>query len=544
MKTTLFRDLLCVCLAFSLTACAAAQAAPTSTVPAAAPSATPTPAPTLAPSATPTRKPASTWTVHSLPTPQPMQWQVPVLQLDWPPPAKLEYARWVDEKSFSFETYSYPRTITYLVSLDDRGNMALGQPPNENQPRSYSPRRRFEVECSASDLSLYRLPERHLVGSAALVVPDPVDYLSCNQSIQWAADDTALTFTIYFGTPAEGRSGQAIYFWKTGQPQPRRLVTDSTHFSSSMAPDFKHLLIIPIQEVQEKTPNAANELTVDMMEVASGSVTRLRLERVSWETYPGWLTNEVFTIRYGRYTTRYYDYKTGQYLFDFFNAMSAGGFHQQPTLSPDQRWVTLDHNFEIKRYSLYDVQTKSDILLYESPTWRLSFCGWKPDSSRLYLVNSPFKAFDPLDSPLPAGLLAYDPQARTADVLVPDAVRAFWSPDMRFAWVIRQSIDSQQVFASLYDAASGKLSGEYFVSLAPVKGDPAADGLGLDFDLRWSHDSTRALLVNARKELFLLSGSQASLLATGSYRPASWSPGDRYVLVYYARGAWVLDLSK
>ncbi len=51
-------------------------------------------------------------------------------------------------------------------------------------------------------------------------------------------------------------------------------------------------------------------------------------------------------------------------------------------------------------------------------------------------------------------------------------------------------------------------------------------------------------LLNAHKELFLLADGQARLLATGSYHPASWSPGDRYALVYYPRGAWVVDLSK
>ena len=115
---------------------------------------------------------------------------------------------------------------------------------------------------------------------------------------------------------------------------------------------------------------------------------------------------------------------------------------------------------------------------------------------------------------------------------------------MQRAWVIRQPAAGQPVTASLHEAASGRLSGEYFVSSKPVEGDPARDWLALDFELRWSHDSTRALLVNARKELFLLTGSEARLLATGSYRPVSWSPGDRYALVYYARGAWVVDLSK
>ena len=547
MKPTLFRNLFAGCLALALTACAA-QATPAPALPPALPSATQPPTPTLAPSATPTHMPAPTRTLYSLPTPQPMQWRhTPVLQFDWNGPSELEYARWVDERTFSFESYLGK---TYQVSLDLNGAMTLNGPLDDIGTRSYSPHRLFVAECSLSGIDLYRQADHHLVGHTDLTVPlagEPY-LLRCDSSTQWKSDDTALAFTT--GPLKENpydRVGD-IYLWKIGQTQPQHLATTSETFGGSMSPDFKHLMYITGWATEANNPGTVEALLVDILEVDSGKVTHLRLKQVGWEAYPGWLTDRVLDIRTGNSTHNYYDSQTGQYLFEFYNSWAGQDVHQFPAASPDQRWVTLDHrlidNFYAKRYSLYDLQTKTEILLYESPTSRLSFCGWKPDSSRLYLVNSPNQAFTPLDSPLPAGLLAYNPLTRTAAVLVPDAVRAFWSPDMQYAWVIRQTAAGAPVVASLYDAATGKLSGEIFVSEKPVAGDPAMDPLLLDFELRWSHDSTRALLVNARKELFVLSVSGARLLGTGSYRPVAWSPGDRYALVYYARGAWVVDLSR
>ncbi len=543
MSPAIIHFLLTVCLTLLLANCTATQPLPPPSVTVNLSSTTSPSAPTLAPSATSTLQPAPTRTLRSLPTPIPMKWLVPVLQFDWSESSSLEFARWVDERTFSFQS---PLGQYHQVSLDDQGNMTLSEPVKTNQPLSFSPHRQFLAECSASELSLYRLPERQLVGRAALAVPDTVDFMICNQYIQWSADDSALVITIY-ATASDSRP-QTLYYWKTDQSQPRRLVTIPGYFGSSMSPNFKRLAYVAGWATQPNDPGALEALLLDIHEIDSGKVIQLRLKPWGWEAYPGWLTDQVLAIRMGMSTTAYYDAYTGQYLFPFYDSWAGQDIHQFPAVSPNQRWVTLDHtqrdNFDAKRYSLYDLQTQTEILLTDSPSSRLSFGGWKPDSSLLYLVNSPNQPFAPVDSPLPAGLLAYDPLARHATVLVPDAVRAFWSPDMRFAWVFRQSITSQAVLASLYKAASGKLSGEYYASLTPVKGDPAWDLLGLDFELRWSHDSTRALLVNARKELFLLTGSEARLLATGSYRPVSWSPYDHYALVYYARGAWVVELTK
>ncbi len=475
-----------------------------------------------------------------------MEWQVPVIQFNWDSIFGLEYAMWVDERTFSFDA---PLGQTHLVSLNDNGNLTLDDTQNVNQARSYSPHRQYIAECSASDISLYRLPERHLVGSASMAVPEAIDFLNCDQSIQWAPDDSALMLTIYQEPFDINNHPKDFYLWNTNQPKPRYLATASfENLGGYISPDFKHLMVIRGRLEQGNNPPVVEALLVDILNVESGEVNQLRLKEVSNEIYPNWLTDEVIVFRIGNSTYRYFNSQTGELLFQFYNSMGSGDFHQYPSVSPDQRWVTLDttlpNDFYAKRYSLYDLQTKTNVLLAESPSSRILSCGWKPDSSLLYLVNSPNKAFSPLDSPLPAGMIAYNPRTQTTTVLVPDAVRAFWSPDMKYAWVIRQSAASNSVVASLFDAANGKLSGNYFVSTKPVEGDPARDFLMLDFELHWAHDSTRALLVNANKELFLLTGSEAKLLANNSYHPVNWSPDDRYALVYYSHGAWVVDLSK
>ncbi len=545
MSRSSFRHLLTGCLALFLASCAAAQALPLPSVTAEPPSATPTAAFTPVPSSTPARLATPTRTPYVLPTPRPMEWLVPVLQFNWDSSSRLEYARWLDAQTFLFDA---PLGHPHQVSLDGHGGMALSDLPQINQPLSYSPHHGFLVKCYASELSLYRLPGKQLVGSASLSVPDAVDYLTCNQFIQWKADDSALMFTHYLEPTGSKNHPRAFYFWNTTLPQPRQLATATFEsFGGYISPNFEHLLYITGRAMQADKPGAVEALLVDILDVDSTEVTHLRLTKeTGYDIYPRWLTNDVFEFRVGNSVYRYYDAHTGKYLFEIFDSMAAGDFHQSPAVSPDQRWVALDRtvreSFPTKRYSLYDLQTQTDFLLSDSPSSRLSFGGWKPDCSLLYMVNSPNQPFGPIDSPLPAGLLAYNPFGRSAQVLVPDAVRAFWSPDMQRAWVIRQTAAGQPVIASLYEAASGKLSGEYFVSLAAIKGDPAWDWLGLDFELRWSHDSSRALLINARKELFLLENGQARLLATGSYRPVSWSPDDRYALVYYPRGAWVVDL--
>jgi hypothetical protein len=542
MSRSLIRSILPGALTLFLVACSAALPTPVNPIPTEKPSSIPLANPTQTPEATFTQQPTPTRRQYAIPTREPIVWQLPVYQFNWDSPDVIGFARWVGERTFSFESYEGQINT---VSLNDQGKMTLGEPQQVNQPRSYSPHQKYLAECSSSEFSLYRLPEGNLLGKASLVVPDVVNFLTCNQYIQWSANDSAMIFSVYSGEPAEGHSEQSIYLWNTGQSQPQRLITVSSNFKSSVSPDFKYILYLPNEETPANNRLTA-DLAADIFDIESKTVTHVHLVRISWPAYPGWLTNDVFTIHFDRNITRYYDRKTGQYLFDFFNAMNCCGFHQPPALSPNQRWVTLDHNgsYLDKRYSLYDMQTKSEILLSESSMSRLSFSGWKPDSSLLYIVNSTNQPFAANDSYLDAGLLAYDPLTRTAKVLVADAVRAFWSPDMRFAWVIRQTINSQLVHASLYEAASSKLSGEFFVSPTPIKGDPGGDFLNLDFKMVWSHNSTRTLLANGLNELFLLADGKAKLLATGSYQTFSWSPDDHYALVYSSHSVWVVDLSR
>ena len=138
-------------------------------------------------------------------------------------------------------------------------------------------------------------------------------------------------------------------------------------------------------------------LLVDILNVESGEVNQLRLKEVSNEIYPNWLTDEVIVFRIGNSTYRYFNSQTGELLFQFYNSMGSGDFHQYPSVSPDQRWVTLDttlpNDFYAKRYSLYDLQTKTNVLLAESPSSRILFCGWKQIARFFIWSTLPIKLF-------------------------------------------------------------------------------------------------------------------------------------------------------
>jgi hypothetical protein len=466
-------------------------------------------------------------------------WQIPVLQFDWTTNYQIDFAVWLDNQNFSF----YSGGVNHRVKVESNDSLSLSEPLNSNSPWSYSPHGKFIAECSSEGLKLYHLPGRELVGQANLTVPDPVDFPSCNQFIQWKSDDSAFEFPTHTTAFNADKMVQSSYIWKTGQPKPQFLATYSDFVGGRMSPNLLRLAYVTGWE-RDKPQDAPRPL-VDILDIETGKVIHLQFNDAGQDIYLNWLTDEVLSIQFGRSTTKYYDFKTGQYLFDFFDEMNCCGFHQSPTVSPNQRWVTIDHASPssdiVKSYRLFDLQTKTLTELTSSPSSRLSFNGWKPDSSRLYLVNSPAKAFTAVDSPLPAGLLAYDPLTHKADVLVPDAVRAFFSPDMKYAWVIRQQSANQPVFASLYTAASGKFSGEIYVQVNPIEGDPAADFLGLHFDLKWSHNSTHVVLYNDREDLYLFTGMASRLISTGNIKGMSWSPNDYYLMVYSPHNVWIVQ---
>ncbi len=471
------------------------------------------------------------------PPPNP-DWQVPFSQTDWPEANTYEdvYPSWVNNHTLVI--HRFPYSSQFELGLDPKGEFTTSTLIEQNIVRCMSPHNRFWLEGSVHGVSIFRMSDDQLVSETSIKA-FPGTYAPYCSDIQWKDDDSEIGLT-EVQDAAGAKASMRLYRWKTNGASPVFQAEVSPVGRHAWSKDLAHFAVVT--ELREAPGQSVNTL-IDLYTIPSGAIRHFRLKNIGWD-YVSWLSDQVMGISSGNSYIYYLDMVSGERLFDFFNSYSANGFHQYPATSPNGRWVTVDQNLDIisKRYSLYDVQTHQKIELSQTPSAFLSFSGWKADSSILYLVNIPAKYNTAIDSPFPAGLIAYHPETRTHELLAPGAVRAFWSTDMRHAWILQNMTEKGGVYASYYDAASGEVSGEIYAQIRPIAGDPASDPGHLR--LSWSTDNRHAALLDDQGNLYLLSEAHARLLAKNAPPRFSWSPDGRYLLSYSNEKVWMLNVSK
>jgi WD40 repeat protein len=241
--------------------------------------------------------------------------------------------------------------------------------------------------------------------------------------------------------------------------------------------------------------------------------------------------------------------------------MGAGWFHQYLTLSPNQRWVTLDRgedraNQIPRRFSVYDLENKTDYLLTDAPAADGVFLDWEEDSSLLYWIKQPDSPITSENNNADYGLLAFDTQTHRSQLLFKNALKAMVSPKTHQAFVLfpQASANNQSVlFGGILDLRSGTVIGSEQISERVQYYDPAWEFLA-DFDFApsvWSHDGKRVVFGNSKGEIKILNvdGAIRALTTTFSAYSAprqtfAWSPDDKHLLVNQGYRAWILDVSE
>ncbi len=269
-----------------------------------------------------------------------------------------------------------------------------------------------------------------------------------------------------------------------------------------------------------------------------------------------WLSPQVIALLAGEEGWRFYALPEAELLFTWQQVpgIILNQYSDFPALSPDGRWLVLERHLtgapEEKQYSLYDIQSRQEIPLYQGKGHQLEVSAWSPDSQTLYLLHYPTNPEVERDPNLPFGLLAYTPQTNLFELLVLDAVYAQWNRTSQRAIVYYQPLGGKVSFAAgIWDTSRGNVFGGY-----PLRTDfPTYSFTRREFmPAAWSPDGELAAFFTWSGELVLMNlDGQTQLLADqiGQWRSdfirlLAWSPDNSRLFASDRSTAWIITVPK
>jgi hypothetical protein len=540
-------------LVLLLCACSSVQDEPLTPVNGSPSPVAPSPTITLTPSSNSTEvvKPTPSFTAGSptphlgdkptqTPTPT-VEWFAETIEINWPAnyPGIIERFEWQSESRILITTY-------YLDSsgAERKGEFSIDLASEEpSQARrlptldfdSISPQETFGIRCR-EEIELYRLPEDEMLSSAAIPLPYPASFLSCEPFIDWAADESAFSLVARGGHEGVDE----VFVWRTDGSPPLSLGDIQRQSNIVWSPDSKRLALVRDRDY------TSNSATLEVRSIDGNILSQYKVE--PYRAFLEWLTNNVIKFIYQGKVV-FFDMDSESELFIWHSDSSADGVsHQNPRLSPDQRWLEFDQggwDYDFvpprlqKRYSLNNLDTWEEVLLSDSPQNFLAFCGWESDSSAVYFINRPWKETSTSQNDMPFGLLAFDPLTNESTLLFERAFHVRWNADKSKGFVTYPKVSArgeERLFAVIWDVETGEMSDEYFVSDQVVYGDPLRERNSV---LRavWSSGNDRVVYASSEGEINLLDLDGDLHTLTKSWqkgrvpRSLVWSLDDRHILV-------------
>jgi len=477
-----------------------------------------------------------------------VSWNAEAINVYWNGYGKVDKPEWISNTLARLAVYPEGLSDAYVtVDITEGKNARAVVSSIHSDWMIYSPQGTFVIECSGG-MRMYRTKDHSLVSETSLMPPVTVG-VNCSTFINWATNESAVSFQA---------GDQSVYIWRSDGSVPEKTAISADTADSAWSPDSSKLAINSYR-IGSRT------YILDILDAAGQVLHEFPMDAGSESNLHNWLTNEVLTISYGRYTDRFYSSNTGELLFSWTSTPTGNGvFHQYPTASPNGRWVffdqgdqmfesTLDPNHSIvqKQYSLYDVQAKRQYTLLDRLGEYLAFADWSADDSTLYLVGRPAESVSTSDPSAPFGLLAYNLKTHQYQSLFKDAVQVGWNADKTWAFVVfadRDEASQLGLAGGLWKVGSDTLVGKWRLSDQMVYRDPAFDTFLYPgpIPIAWSHTRESVAVSDqyGRVEILNLDGTQ-SILTTqmpDEKLAMRWSPDDRHLLVEQGNQAWIVDI--
>jgi Tol biopolymer transport system component len=356
----------------------------------------------------------------------------------------------------------------------------------------------------------------------------------CVDEISWSPDSSA----VLIAPPGAYPNGSGkIYLWPVSASEPTFLV-DGNY--PAWSPDSRRIAhLVPPGDTQPVSMMLVDRSGVPLWAAPVG-LGGIFPEGLSW------LTDDVLIVTYTRYQV-YYGAANADVIAEWSDDMAANFLAQPGSLSPDGRWLVLEHRSmgsddsypPYARYVVYDTAAPGrSFELSAVFDDVLQFLAWSPDSSRFYFVSRPIRDNAILDPRTPFGLMTYEPQGGRMTMLFDQAVDALLSPDGRWVLVAFPSQDGTEqgwLAAGVWQLGTETLIGRERISDELVFAHPTETRLLQD--AAWSPDSSHVAFVNTAHQLVVIDtvGSIQRLSACVSVN--SWSPDGKRLLVDHIQ--WV-----
>ena len=430
--------------------------------------------------------------------------------------------------------------------------------------RYYSPDEQYYLTCS-DGIMVFRTEEDLLLSQLKERVVEN-ETVGCMNRFDWADDSTAVVSVKEDGDvyviPVNGNPPYMVGN-TTALVDAPTLVDRSNVQLAFWAPCSDRLALV--ESIQDYS-----EITIVVMN-SSGEIESTFTVPLQTAWYGvDWLTEDVL-----HQTGKYYDnffYADNGDIIAVWGSDQRASFKQSPNLSPDNRFLVLDHGPEhwggdgsggrppwLHVYTVYDTFGRNEFSLAGSPGNYMDIIGWGNDSSQLYLVSRPEDHLSINDPRAPFGLLEYDPFSHEVEVLFEQVMQAELSPNNTWAFVAYPSRNEAGVLgmeSGIWSVRGSELVGVDWISDTIIYRNPAVrfrGGYSL-FPAKWSNEGDKVVYVNfdGYVKLLRLNGEIETLgrilfdgyEGIGSVYSITWSPNDDFFLLRKGDTYLIVEPSK
>jgi hypothetical protein len=484
------------------------------------------------------------------PTPLPISvepaagWRVPAVAIELGPGLSgLGMSKWLDDHSLQVadtrlgsehlvvDTQTFPKITHDIV--------------RENDEEADSPSSSFRVVCG-QELSITRLPGPTPIANLSLDM-DIQAAVPCDVYVRWAPDESALAVRAKDGT----------YIWELSSQDLRRVSDLGRDAYLAWSPDSTRLAIFNSQST-----TSGRIQRVQIVD-RQGNVLLTFDPRLAYEDPLGvdWPSEKALVIYAWYDTLHYFELPRGEERFVWWtDPRGSSPFQQQPRLSPNQRWVSLDEgDFDLRTYSLYDLERFQRQVVLSDPGSYLAFLGWTSDSQEMDMIVRQARPDIRPHPQAPMGLIAYDPLKQKATSVFKDAVQAAWNADHTWVFVVAPSSEAGEnphYQAGLWQPGMNAILNPYTLPAFDIYLGSASRGGRLNASTMipavWSPKGDQLALISPDGRLVLQDTSGATRVlasAVQGFDPSrdalpglDWSPDGRFLSVDDWGTVWVVDL--
>jgi hypothetical protein len=387
------------------------------------------------------------------------------------------------------------------------------------------------------------------------------------QAVSWTSDGSAVVFAI---TSVGAELEQGLYSWPVESPNPTLVLAEQSSIGQvAISPSGAQAAYL----VDSGAPGV---ITLRLVDLPSSEAETRRLDLPQGWRLEGWVTDELLELSLGVSSQSFVWYNLeSQALFQVQEGESQTAM-TAPLPSPDGQWVA-GQSIQVNSnqtgdmptsqvehvYFVSDLETDENHNLAFGNDSAIEYLTWSPDSRRLFLVSCPTHEDARAFETAPFGLLAFDPENNSSEILFGKAVQASLNPMQQWAYVAFPSLDPEDnrvLSGALWEIGSQALLHrrvllDEFVFRDPTSNNDAEPAIY--FYARWSHDGQKLVVVDPAGSLVLYDinglvevlhtnlfgdsenwvGAMQNLRYGGLY----WSPNDRYLLVDF-NGTYLVRL--